>query len=134
MFAVSAGRAERQNAGSGAGSVMEFLARELATPAEAQRAFPHLLSRRQASPADLGGALRTRGVAAAGSPNRAGYRRRSAIECTVGALKEARAAATRYEKLAIHYLGLVKLGIIRMLLKRLDAPLRRSAWSGPSPD
>jgi hypothetical protein len=33
-----------------------------------------------------------------------------------------RAVATRYEKLAIHYLGLVRLGIIRMLLERLDAP------------
>jgi transposase len=31
--------------------------------------------------------------------DRTAYRRRSAIECTVGALKEARAVATRYEKL-----------------------------------
>lgn len=35
--------------------------------------------------------------------------------------------AMRYEKLAIHYLGLVKLGMIRMLLKRLDAPLQHRA-------
>jgi transposase len=59
--------------------------------------------------------------------DRAAYRRRSAIECTVGALKEARAVATRYEKLAAHYLALVKLGMIRMLVKRLDAPLPHKA-------
>ena len=44
------------------------------------------------------------------------YRRRSAIECTVGLLKEARRIATRYEKLAIHYLGVLKLGMLQMHL------------------
>jgi hypothetical protein len=38
-------------------------------------------------------------------------------------MKEARGVATRYEKLAIHYLGVLKLAIIRRLLKRLNAPL-----------
>jgi len=45
----------------------------------------------------------------------------------VGALEEARAVATRDETLAIYYLGLVKLGMIRMLLKRLDAPRPHTA-------
>ena len=58
---------------------------------------------------------------------RAAYRWRSAIECTVGALKEARAVATRYEKLAIHYLTLVKLGMVRLLLRRLEHPLLHRA-------
>ncbi len=58
--------------------------------------------------------------------DRAAYRRRSAIECTVGALKEARAVATRYEKLAIHYLALVQISMIRLLVKRLDAPPPRA--------
>ena len=44
------------------------------------------------------------------------YRQRSAIECTVGLLKEARRIATRYEKLALHYLGVLKLGMLQMHL------------------
>ena len=59
--------------------------------------------------------------------DRAAYRRRSAIECTVGALKEARAVATRYEKLAIHYLALVQISMIRFLVRRLERPLSHKA-------
>ncbi len=59
--------------------------------------------------------------------DRAAYRRRSAIECTVGALKEARAVATRYEKLAIHYLALVQISMIRLLVRRLEHPLPHKA-------
>jgi transposase len=55
------------------------------------------------------------------------YRRRSAIERTVGALKEARAVATRYEKLAIHYLALVQISMIRLLVRRLERPLSHKA-------
>ena len=51
--------------------------------------------------------------------NRAAYRRRAVIECAVGWLKEACGPATRYEKLAIHYLGILHLGIMRKLLKLL---------------
>ena len=54
--------------------------------------------------------------------DRAAYRRRSAIECTIGALKEARAVATRYEKLAIHYRAQVQLSMIRFLVRRLERP------------
>jgi transposase len=49
------------------------------------------------------------------------------IENCIGWLKEARSIATRYEKLAIHYLALVKLAIIRRLLKRLLHPLSHRA-------
>ena len=59
--------------------------------------------------------------------DRAAYRRRSAIECCIGWLKEARGVATRYEKLAIQFLGVLKLAIIRKLLKRLLAPLSHTA-------
>ena len=37
----------------------------------------------------------------------------------MGWLKEARRVARRYEKLAIHYLAVLHLGIIRRPLKRL---------------
>ena len=59
--------------------------------------------------------------------DRSAYRRRSAIECTIGALKEARAVATRFEKLAIHYLALVQISMIRLLVRRLDRPLSHDA-------
>ena len=59
--------------------------------------------------------------------DRVAYRRRSAIECTVGALKEARAVATRYEKLAIHYLALVQLSMIRFLVRRIARTLSHKA-------
>lgn len=45
------------------------------------------------------------------------YRRRNVIERCVGWLKEARAVATRFEKLAIHYLATIKLIMIRRHLK-----------------
>lgn len=47
------------------------------------------------------------------------YRRRSTIEQCVGWLKECRAVATRYEKLALNYLGLVKLASIERYLRLL---------------
>ena len=55
--------------------------------------------------------------------DRAAYRRRHVIENCVAWLKEARAVATRYDKLAIHYLGVLKLAMIRTLLRRLRKPL-----------
>jgi len=45
----------------------------------------------------------------------------------VGWLKEARGIATRYEKLALHYLALVKLAMARRLLKRIITPLSHRA-------
>jgi hypothetical protein len=46
---------------------------------------------------------------------------------TVGALKEARAVAPRYEKLAIHYHALVQIRMIRLLVSRLERPLSHKA-------
>ena len=44
------------------------------------------------------------------------YRRRNIVERTIGWLKEFRRIATRYEKLAVHYLGMLKLGMILQYL------------------
>jgi transposase len=45
------------------------------------------------------------------------YRRRNVIECCVGWLKECRRIATRFEKLAINFLAMLKLAIIQRYLK-----------------
>lgn len=49
------------------------------------------------------------------------YRRRNVVERGVGWLKECRAVATRFEKLASHYLGMVKMAIIERYLRLLDS-------------
>jgi transposase len=49
------------------------------------------------------------------------YRGRNVIERSIGWLKECRSLATRFEKLAIHYLGMVHVAIIQRYL-RLLAP------------
>jgi len=49
------------------------------------------------------------------------YRRRSVIECCIGWLKECRRIATRFEKLALHFLAMLKLAIIRRYLRILDS-------------
>jgi len=48
--------------------------------------------------------------------DRKSYRRRNVIERCVSSLKWFRRVATRYEKLATHYLGMVTLAIIFRLL------------------
>lgn len=50
--------------------------------------------------------------------DRASYRRRNIIERTIGWLKESRRLATRYEKLAVHYLGMVTIGMILQYVTR----------------
>ena len=45
------------------------------------------------------------------------YRRRSIVEQVIGWLKECRRIATRYEKLAISFLAMVKLAMIKRMLK-----------------
>lgn len=45
------------------------------------------------------------------------YRKRNIIERCIGWIKESRRIATRYEKLAIHYLGMVKIGMIMRYLR-----------------
>lgn len=44
------------------------------------------------------------------------YRERNFVERCIGWLKEARRVATRYEKLAVHYLGMLTLGMIMQYL------------------
>ncbi len=53
-----------------------------------------------------------------------GYRKRTVIERSIGWLKECRAVATRFEKLARHYLGMVKMAMIQRYLRLLDSSYR----------
>jgi transposase len=53
------------------------------------------------------------------SYDRCRYRGRNVIERSIGWLKECRSLATRFEKLAIHYLGMVQLAIIQRYLRLL---------------
>lgn len=45
------------------------------------------------------------------------YRRRNAVERCVGWLKELRRVATRFEKLAVNYLAMLKLAIVGRYLR-----------------
>lgn len=53
------------------------------------------------------------------------YRRRAVVEQCVGWLKECRAVATRFDKLAVNYLATVKLAMIqrylRLLTRQMDS-------------
>jgi transposase len=51
--------------------------------------------------------------------DKATYRRRSVIEQCVGWLKECRRIATRFEKLAVHFYGMLQLAMIRRYLQKL---------------
>ena len=52
------------------------------------------------------------------------YRRRNVVERCVGWLKECRRLATRHEKLAVNFLAMVKLAMIRRCLKVYESPDR----------
>lgn len=56
--------------------------------------------------------------------DRKAYRRRNVIERCVGWLKECRRIVTRFEKLALNFLGMVKLAFIQRYLRLLDSPDR----------
>ena len=47
------------------------------------------------------------------------YRRRNVVERCIGWLKESRALATRFDKLAVNYLATVKLAILQLYLRKL---------------
>lgn len=51
--------------------------------------------------------------------DKATYRQRHVVEQCVGWLKEYRRIATRFEKLAVHFLGMLELAIIRRYLRLL---------------
>lgn len=53
--------------------------------------------------------------------DREAYRRRNVVERCVNWLKEARRLATRYEKLALNFLAMAKLAIIRRYFRILDS-------------
>lgn len=53
--------------------------------------------------------------------DRAAYRRRPAIERLIGRLKEWRAVATRFEKLAVNYLATVHLALLHDFLRLIDS-------------
>jgi transposase len=48
------------------------------------------------------------------------YRGRNVVERCIGWLKECRRVATRYEKLAVHFLAMVRLAMIQRCLRILD--------------
>lgn len=52
--------------------------------------------------------------------NKRKYRRRNVVERCIGWLKCCRRIATRYEKLATHFLGMLKLAMIQRCLRLLD--------------
>jgi transposase len=49
------------------------------------------------------------------------YRRRNVVERCIGWLKDCRTLATRFEKLAVNYLGIVHLAMIQRYLRLLDS-------------
>ena len=53
--------------------------------------------------------------------DRDAYRRRNVVERCIGWLKECRALATRFEKLAVNFLGTIRLAIILRYLRLLDS-------------
>ncbi len=56
--------------------------------------------------------------------DREAYRRRDAVERCISWLKENRRLATRHEKLAVNFLVMVKLAMIRRCFRVLDSPNR----------
>jgi transposase len=52
------------------------------------------------------------------------YRRRNVVERCMGWLKENRRVGTRHEKLAVNYLAMVNLAMIRRCLRILESPDR----------
>ncbi len=81
------------------------------------RAWLHRRGIRAVIPPRPGRGKRRRGRPVTYDPQR--YRQRNVIERCVGWLKECRSVATRYEKLALNYLGLVKLAMIERYLRLL---------------
>ena len=58
--------------------------------------------------------------------DRSAYRRRNVVERCIGWLKCCRRIATRFEKLATHFAGMIKLAIIQRYLRLLEEPSNRT--------
>ena len=56
--------------------------------------------------------------------DKAAYRRRNIVERCIGWLKESRRVGTRFEKLAVNFLAMVKLAMIRRCFRMLESPDR----------
>jgi transposase len=56
--------------------------------------------------------------------DKASYKRRNVIERCMGWIKESRRVGTRHEKLAVNYLAMVNLAMIRRCLRMLESPDR----------
>ncbi len=53
--------------------------------------------------------------------DKATYKKRAAVEQSIGWIKECRRIATRYEKLALSFLAMIKLAFIRYYLKNYSS-------------
>lgn len=49
------------------------------------------------------------------------YKLRNVIERTIGRLKQCRSIATRFDKLACHYMGMLKLAFMKIYLRAIDS-------------
>lgn len=81
------------------------------------RRIRHWLHRRKIEPVIPQRSNQVGRVGGHRSFDRAKYKRRNVVERCVSWLKECRRVATRYEKLAVNYLGMIDLAIIQRLLR-----------------
>jgi transposase len=89
----------------------------------ADKGYSYSRIRRWLRQRGIGAVIPTRKNQRATRLDRAAYRERNVVERCVCVLKEARRVATRYEKLARHYLGMVTLAMIGCVLGALRRPL-----------
>ena len=91
------------------------------------KGYSYLSIRRYLARRGIGAVIPTRkGQRANPRFDKATYRRRNVVERCVGWLKENRRLATRYEKLAVNYLAVVKLAMLRRCLRLLADPSDRT--------